>query len=73
MSEWQDISTAPKDGTVVILSNGEWVERGWWSNSMWLGSLGPGWITDDPRDVGVVHSDVTHWQPMPTPPTGEAK
>lgn len=54
---WQDISTAPKDGNIlVLLGNGEIFRAqrssdGWWTAS----------------DIGVLNP--THWQPLPAPPT----
>lgn len=56
--EWQDISTAPKDTTAVLV----WTARGavvasknrhsWWSTKPGLYSCAP-----------------THWQPLPAPPS----
>lgn len=67
MSEWQDISTAPKDGTPVILfarcrtATAATVVIGWHLPDM-------GWIEEcfaPNHPVGIVP---THWQPLPTPP-----
>lgn len=66
---WQPIETAPKDGTVIILSGTakeanfggdrkeySVVHQGYWSAKMWQMGTFDQWI------------DVTHWQPLPTPP-----
>jgi hypothetical protein len=69
MVDWMPIEGAPKDGTIIIISNGQWVDTGWWSTSVWIGgSSNAGWVTDDEREFGIVHKDVTHWQPLPSPP-----
>jgi hypothetical protein len=79
-SQWQPISTAPKDGTEMILSNGVAVQQGWWIDS-------PGGTTEY-RDVdgnyvgqhdddgylgwwdvgGGMLPEPTHWQPLPPEP-----
>lgn len=68
---WRPIETAPKDGTLLILTNGGWVKEGWWSTSIWLGRKGPGWVIDDERECGFTQDDVTHWRPLPPPPATE--
>lgn len=79
MTEWQDISTAPKDGTRILLTDGKWVEAGCWAPAL-HGENYPWAFVDDftPLDsadclgVNVNAFDgryVTHWQPLPPPPT----
>jgi hypothetical protein len=73
---WRDIASAPKDGTRVFITNGEWVSEGWFSHSIWLGANAKdgGWVTDDERNDGFVYTNITYWQPfpaLPTPPEGE--
>jgi hypothetical protein len=79
MSEWQDISTAPKDGSSVLcympLSGlsppGNYrilVLR--WDDGEYT-RKGARWLTDV---YPFVPFDPTHWMPLPTPPakpTGE--
>ena len=63
MSEWEDISTAPKDGTNILAV---WAER----RSPVFGVIyweGDGWHEfDDDIDV----DGATHWMPLPSPPAG---
>lgn len=62
--EWQDISTAPKDGTEVLLWGACWRDGqhyapdrnvGWWTD---------GWHT---RQIGE-DIEPTRWHPLPAPP-----
>ncbi len=62
-SEWQDIETAPRDGTFVLaledddIYKARWQSEGYWS--AWCGQP-------------VVHSPgPTHWQPLPSKPQQE--
>ncbi len=66
--EWQDISTAPKDGRDLLLyftddeiGSGHWTQVGF--KECWF--TGGGFCDED--------SDypATHWQPLPTPPKKE--
>lgn len=66
MSGWQPISTAPRDGTNVLLwADGEYFLVGHWSgqNEFWV----------CPGAVSCVWNDgqhgPTHWLPIPPPPT----
>lgn len=77
MSEWQPIATAPKDGTEVFAwgtlecspfsrphvgCNG--IERALWDGEGWL-------LSSAQADGGTWVCGVTHWQPLPAPPTEE--
>jgi hypothetical protein len=64
---WQDISTAPKDGTEILVAIGEKRRVVSWYTGInrinrrfpWLCQSGTdGWRADVP----------THWQPLPQPP-----
>lgn len=74
-SEWQDIATAPKDGTEVLLfwndRTGHGITVGKWSTDPYSRYPQPFWDTDR----GIRHGKrwsrevyVTHWMPLPAPP-----
>jgi hypothetical protein len=58
---WQPIETAPKDGTIVLVWDGEnmavadWVEFPYRPGGGWMEGI-------------EVFSDPTHWMPLPEPP-----
>jgi hypothetical protein len=58
MSEWQPLSTAPRDGTPVDL----WHKKGFRITETWWDKADAIW--------SCVMSDVdfTHWMPLPKPP-----
>lgn len=66
MSEWQDISSAPKDGTTIL---GAWRIHGakWARQPIWFRGTpdkGGRWMLSwDASDV-----QPTHWMPLPSPP-----
>ena len=76
MSEWQPIETAPKDGTSILISDGQDVGIAKWE---WLSSDGilglwryqagsfgaPSNYDDDPYPVC---DNPTDWMPLPAPP-----
>lgn len=71
--EWRDISTAPKDGTEIIIAGRDWVSCASWGETKYHGS---GWL--DACDLAHYDSytarplsGVTHWAPLPPPPEKE--
>ena len=68
MSNWQPIESAPKDGTVILLSDGNSTEAGWWVPD----DINYPWIFADPRFSGNTNAFAakyaTHWMPLPEPP-----
>ncbi len=80
--EWQDISTAPRDGTEVLL----WCAPH--SESELDSVFAAAWTVDDDDDKGTwiipqaddreggwsdtLKWNPTHWRPLPAPPAGEA-
>lgn len=72
MSEWQPIETAPKDGTEVLtyreaglMAVAVWVKY----YPIWRGGDESGWVVSDGADL----VGVTHWMPLPNPPSAEEK
>jgi hypothetical protein len=87
MSEWRDIATVPKDGTVidlwcpaVTLPNGYVLEARRKANCRWNVEHEKGgyWegefieCEDSFTELGAWCQAPTHWMPLPEPPTEEA-
>lgn len=73
---WQPIETAPKDGTKVMLWDGDEISAGFWSTSLWVTFGNPnikgGWVIYEARsDTQEIRA--THWMPLPQPPTPESE
>ena len=72
--KWQSIETAPKDGSYLLLWEqysdapfvGYWL-RGSWSVSHEHVDAEGGW--DGANVVDDLSMPITHWMPIPTPPT----
>jgi len=75
--EWRDISSAPRDGTPILVAvtdpvHPSVVGEAWWQGEggeadWWWANTSPGDYYADPiRDRQ--HGQVTHWQPLPLPP-----
>lgn len=68
MSEWQDISSAPKDGTWFLAYNPN-------SSMAWAPYQFCSWRTDYTGKGYFAEEDTseeteaTHWQPLPAPPS----
>lgn len=69
--DWQPIATAPKDGTSVLLSDGEQVSYGGWISAADQGAepgeehlIAAGWWSVDLSD-----NEPTFWMPLPQGPT----
>ena len=67
-TEWQDISTAPKDGTHVLLwaAPNNFVDIGFFRQKedhgdFWTGDCWQSWFHKD-------RARPTHWMPLPDPP-----
>lgn len=77
---WQPIETAPRDGTIVLLSNltDGYVEFGWFVAPCEMDDSleddEPDWFTKEGEYLGSVgKSDTapTHYKPLPAPPAEE--
>jgi len=77
MSEWQDISTAPKDGSTIILTDGRSVVAGAYAPGLhgesFCWAFVDDWQQADAEEEAVCPNAfkkhaVTHWQPLPSPP-----
>ena len=63
---WQPIENAPKDGEIIIITNGRWVEVTHWSVT---DDQYP-WVMLDPA-IGIngrMEDSPTHFQPLPPAP-----
>ena len=69
---WQDISTAPKDGSEILLAVNDFVGAGFYHDgSECYGHRGgAGWFEECDRGELLTAHNVyaTHWQPLPAPP-----
>ena len=65
-SQWQDISTAPKDGTEIYVYCGPaWSGRGPLVRTAWRGY----WQNEFLNGGSPSNFVPTHWMPLPSPPT----
>lgn len=65
MSEWQPISTAPKDGTGILAWIPDWTTTMvvFWKESRWWMPVGYDGLMSMRGDP-----PITHWMPLPEPP-----
>lgn len=61
---WQDISTAPKDKTLILVYWGPFnpdvaYELVYWDTDCWM---------DHHAEFGGFYNSPTHWMPLPEPP-----
>jgi len=74
MTEWQDISTAPKDGSEFVMLDarvqtacvGHWMDNVSWRNE----GLRPGEARAEPAWFPL--ATPTHWMPLPPPPATDS-
>jgi hypothetical protein len=72
MTEWQPIATAPKDGTVILVTNGWNIACARWDDDSWpYAANNARWsISDwhnDPIHLRGGYMS-THWMPLPSLP-----
>jgi hypothetical protein len=66
MTDWQPISTAPRDGTVIDLwFAGEWGRR--MPDARWSEPI-KAWVVDGRGCSYLDSPEITHWMPLPTSP-----
>lgn len=63
---WQPISTAPKDGTVVDL----WCEYYRMPDCLFIHGEWRQMFGESPEEFDIVIGKPTHWMPLPEPPEG---
>jgi hypothetical protein len=76
MNEWQPIETTwpPRDGTRILLTDGDNVFVGYWTGSCEFGGDRdpvPGWQIfkcDEDYWYSYGAENATHWMPLPEPP-----
>lgn len=82
MTDWQPISSAPRDGTHVLLaipvdrdptdSLPPWFQIvGWWDDDINADGEDAGWTDGTPANWNMQEYAIwepTHWQPLPSPP-----
>lgn len=69
MTEWRSIDSAPRKKCEIILCvDGGTVTTGYWLDNSWTPWPWKGWTTN----IGPIpEARVSHWQPLPPPPTEE--
>ena len=80
---WRPIETAPRDGTQMLLTNGEVVEQGWWEHQepyiREQRDTDGNYIDQQEHDgfdgwfdvSGGMLPEATHWMPKPAPPKAQ--
>ena len=76
MSEWQNIETAPKDGTVILLYRESFLDwarivTGEWDTDKYASKPKPRWTHHRENLTGAIEGrryQPTKWQPLPEPP-----
>lgn len=75
--EWRPIAEAPRDGGPILISNGKWISKAYWSESCQFERFEEkaGWqiyqCEDGFYSVGAEPEEPTHWMPLPSPPKGK--
>jgi hypothetical protein len=73
--QWRPIDTAPKDGTEMIITDGEQTEVGRWGTVLCTISTRCGWIygQGDSYSSYDEMENISHWIPLLNPPASEKR
>jgi hypothetical protein len=74
--DWQPIETAPKDGTLILVSVKQGISssgggmRGttWWNKTVPAAWQRDAWYAYSPSWWGEIRNEVNGWMPLPEPP-----
>lgn len=73
-ASWGLIESAPKDGTQILITDGDQIEVGHWGTVLCAISTRCGWIYG-PGDIYSSYDEMlapTHWMPLPSLPNARA-
>lgn len=78
-SEWRPIETAPKDGTIILVTGWNYGKPGTerhyaiasYAGGVW--AEGSDWVEDSEWNKPGVLKYLTHWMPLPQPPNREGE
>lgn len=71
MSEWQPIETAPRDGTAILVTDGQTQRVAWTQHPAEHGNVAAWTYYITRSGAYVVIMNPTHWMPLPSPPEVE--
>lgn len=69
--QWQAIETAPRDGTAILVSDGDRMQVCWWGYDDLFDLEPKEWCYGECRGEYNIYQTFdcpTHWQPLPGPP-----
>jgi hypothetical protein len=70
MATWEPIETAPRDGTPILVAAG----RRYYPMSCWWSEKHQQWvIRESAGRVVYVDFPLTHWMPLPEPPSDQVE
>ena len=70
MSNWREKKFNPISENRYLVTDGFNVFTAWWGCYGWEAEHDHLYISDDCVHVGLAY-EITHWQPLPTPPNSE--
>jgi hypothetical protein len=73
-SKWQDIASAPKDGTFILMGKTVFITGDWYSCvGCYTGVIGNTSYYCFRRQDSMGDFEPTHWQPLPPPPAAKGE